>query len=56
MAGRHLDQEVACWLKLLAKLAKQRDLFGLGTKEGWVSGKELAKQHFLLAVDELGEC
>lgn len=23
--------------------------------EEWVNGKELAKQHFLLAVDELGE-
>lgn len=30
-------------------------MFGLGTKRGWVNGKELAKQHFLLAVSELGE-
>lgn len=30
-------------------------MFGLGTKAGWVTGRELAKQHFLLAVSELGE-
>lgn len=30
------------------------NMFGLGTR-GWVNGKELAKQHFLLAVSELGE-
>lgn len=30
-------------------------MFGLGTKVGWVIGRELAKQHFLLAVSELGE-
>lgn len=29
-------------------------MFGLGMR-AWVNGKELAKQHFLLAVSELGE-
>lgn len=40
----------------MAKLAKQRgNMFGgEGAEDGWVKGKELAQQHVLLAVDELG--
>lgn len=41
MARRHLGQEMACWLKLLAKLAKERgkhvwsrDKGGVGEWEG----------------------
>lgn len=57
MAGRHLGQEMAYWLKLLAKLAKQRGkhVWSRDKGGGGVNGKELAKQDFLLAVSELGE-
>lgn len=58
MAGRHLGQEMAYWLKLLAKLAKQRGKHVWSRDKGGgggVNGKELAKQDFLLAVSELGE-
>lgn len=55
MARRYLGQ-MACWLKLLAKLAKREvNIFGLGAKEAWVNGKELAKHYFLLAFGELDE-
>lgn len=30
-------------------------MFGLGTKEAWVNGKELAKQRFILAIGEVDE-
>lgn len=54
MARRHLGQ-MACWLKLLAKLAKQRGKHVWSRDKRWVNGKELAKQHFILAIGEVDE-
>ena len=46
MAGRHLGQEMAYWLKLLAKLAKQRGKHVWSRDKGGGGGgkgKEVAK-------------